>query len=138
MEEIIVIKANGEKQPFSEEKLRTSITRAGVPDNLHDKAVSHIKSILRQDIPTSEIYKHILEFLGTSPYPHSRSRYSLKRSIMDLGPTGFPFERFIAAILTRQGFEVEVDMTVNGLCVSHEIDVLARKDGRKVMIECKF
>lgn len=138
MDKIIVIKASGEKEPFSEEKLRRSIARAGVPNELHDHVVSHIKSNLYQNIPTSFIYKHILEFLGTSSYPHSRSRYSLKQAIMDLGPTGFPFEKFISSVLYRHGYKTATDVIITGLCISHEVDVLAEYDSQKIMIECKF
>ena len=57
---------------------------------------------------------------------------------MDLGPTGFPFEKYIAAILKKQGYSVDIDSIISGLCISHEIDVIAVKDNQKIMIECKF
>ena len=138
MSQICVLKAGGEKEPFSEDKLLASISRAGVPHELHNTALSHIKSILYDNIPTNEIYKHILEYLGKSQYPHAGTRYSLKRALMDLGPTGFPFEKFLAAILIKHGYKVQIDTVVNGLCVSHEVDVIAQKLGTNIMIECKF
>lgn len=138
MADVSVIKANGEKEPFNEEKVRRSIKRAGIPDELQSAVVSHVRSILRENIKTSEIYRHIIEFLGQSSFPHTRTRYSLKKAIMEFGPTGFPFEKFVAAILNRQGYETETNVVLNGLCVTHEIDVLAKKDNKKIMIECKF
>ena len=138
MENVLVIKANGEKENFSEHKLRHSISRAGVPKELHDAAVVHIKNNLYNNISTLEIYDHILEYLGNSRFPHAGGRFSLKKAIMDLGPTGFPFEKFIAAILREHGFSIVTDSMVNGLCVAHEVDVIAQKDGTKIMIECKF
>ena len=138
MSDIRIVKATGQTENFSEEKLLRSIQRAGVPEKLHREAVEHIREKLYQDMPTSEIYRHILEYLGKSPYPHSGSRYSLKQAIMDLGPTGFPFESFIASILNRHGYKTETDVILPGLCVSHEVDVLAEKDDQKIMIECKF
>ncbi len=136
--EINVIKATGEKEPFDEEKLRSSIARAGIPKDLRDEVVAHIEGLLRPDIPTSEIYNHILEFLGRSAQPHSRAKYSLKQAIMALGPSGYPFEKFVAAVLRHYGYETEVGITVPGKCVSHEIDVLAKKEGKTAMVECKF
>lgn len=138
MSDIRIVKASGQTENFSEEKLLRSIQRAGVPEKLQGEAVEHIREKLYQDMPTSEIYRHILEYLGKSPYPHSGSRYSLKQAIMDLGPTGFPFESFIASILNRHGYKTETDVILPGLCVSHEVDVLAEKDNQKIMIECKF
>jgi len=134
---ISVTKASGEKEPFSEEKVITSIKRAGISDDIRDKVLSHVKSKIYDNIPTSEIYKHITEFLESS-HPWSRSRYSLKQAIMDLGPTGYPFENFVAEILKSERYETQIRQILNGRCISHEIDVLATKNGAKAMIECKF
>src|SRR5438045_4082603 len=93
-----VRKANGEVVPFSEEKVRQSIQRAGIPQELQQEVINHIKTKLFDGISTAEIYGYILEFLEHSPHPYTKARYSLKSAIMDLGPTGYPFEDFIAAI----------------------------------------
>ena len=68
----------------------------------------------------------------------SASRYSLKRAIFDLGPTGYPFERLVAALLREKGFKTSVSVILYGECVTHEIDVLAEKEGSVYAIECKF
>lgn len=57
---------------------------------------------------------------------------------MELGPSGFPFEKFISEILKFQGFAVQVGVIVEGHCVKHEIDVVAEKGEEHFMIECKF
>lgn len=133
-----VLKAGGQKEKFSEEKLLVSIQRAGVPKNLWEDAVSHVKSKLYDNIPTKEIYKHIAESLENSPHPFSKSRYSLKQAIMDLGPTGYPFEDYISEILKMEGYKTMVRQVLYGKCISHEIDIIAEKDNLKSMIECKF
>jgi len=133
-----ILKASGEKDLFSEEKLLLSIQRAGIPKDLWEEAVNYVKSKLYDNIPTSEIYKNILEFLKNSPQPFSQSRYSLKRAIMDLGPTGYPFEDFVEEIFKLQGYETSVRQTLSGKCISHEIDIIAEKDGKRSMVECKF
>lgn len=133
-----VIKATGEKEPFSEEKLRLSIHRAGVSDAIQNLVVQHIKSKLYEGIPTSEIYNHIIEFLAASPHPYSRSKYSLKHSIMQLGPTGYPFEDYVSEILKFNGYETKVRQILSGKCITHEVDVIAKRNGEKAMIEAKF
>src|SRR3990167_559394 len=133
-----VLKATGELQPFNEEKLRLSIQRAGIPDSLQNEVVSHIKSKLYENIPTSEIYKHVSEFLGKSPMPYSRAKYSLKQAIMDFGPTGFPFEDYVSELLKADGYQTKVMQILQGRCITHEIDVIAEKNNIKLMIECKF
>jgi len=133
-----VLKATGQIEPFSEEKLRLSIQRAGIPKDLWENAVIHAKSKLYENIPTREIYKHIIEFLGNSSHPFSKARYSLKQSIMDLGPTGYPFEDYISEILKLEGYQIQIRQVLNGKCISHEIDIIAGKNNTRSMIECKF
>lgn len=134
---INVIKATGEKEPFSEDKLKISIQRAGVPKELQSQAIAHVKEKLYENIPTSEVYHHITEFLGKSSTPSS-ARYSLKQAIMDLGPTGYPFEDFVAEILKKEGYATQLRSILSGKCVSHEIDVIAQRENKRVMIEAKF
>lgn len=136
--EIVVLKASGDKEPFSEEKVRHSIRRARIPHKLEDEVVRHIRQALYNGIPTSEIYRHISEYLGNSSYPYTRTVYGLKQAIMQLGPSGYPFEKFVAAILAYYGYTVQTDVIVSGKCVDHEIDVVAQKDGLRYMVECKF
>lgn len=133
-----VLKATKEKEPFSEEKLRFSIQRAGIPENIQNLVVDHVKSKLYDNIPTSQIYHHISEFLDQSSQPYNRTRYRLKHAIMEFGPTGYPFEDYVSEILKAEGYETNVRQILNGKCVKHEIDIVSQKDGTKSMIECKF
>lgn len=133
-----VLKAGGQIEPFSENKLRLSINRVGIPEALQNEAITHIKNKLYDNIPTSEIYKYITEFLQNSTYPFSHTKYSLKQAIMDLGPTGYPFEDYISEIFKMEGYKTEVRKILQGKCISHEIDIVAEKNNEKSMIECKF
>lgn len=133
-----VIKATGQSEPYSEEKLITSIRRAGIPMELQDQVLSHVKDKLYDDIPTSVIYHHVKEYLRHSPKPYTSAKYSLKQAIMDLGPTGYPFEDYIAHIMQSEGFSTSVRNIVRGSCITHEIDVIATKDQEKIMVEAKF
>lgn len=135
---IHVLKANRSHEPFSEQKVMDSIRRARIPHAIRGEVLTHIKSKLYEGISTQEIYQHILEYLSQSPRPYSKARYSLKESIMQLGPTGYPFEDFIARLLESQGFTTRLRQILPGKCVSHEIDVIAEKEGRSIMIEAKF
>ena len=55
-----------------------------------------------------------------------------------LGPSGFPFERFLSEILKADGWHTQTGVMMTGRCVTHEVDVLAEKAGRRVGIEAKF
>jgi len=135
---ISVIKADKTKEPFSEEKVKDSIRRARIPESVQQEALAHVKSKAYDGISTSEIYRHILEFLDTSSHPYSKAKYSLKESIMMLGPTGYPFEDFIARLLESQGYKTKVRQILTGQCITHEIDVIAEKDKVTAAIEAKF
>lgn len=135
---IHVIKASGLKEPFSEEKVMYSIHRAGIPDAIQHEVLSHVKEKLYDNIPTSEVYHHITEYLDQTSQQHIRAKYGLKQAIMALGPTGYPFEDFVAEVLKTQGYNVEVRQMLQGACVMHETDVVAQKDGKKIMVEAKF
>jgi Holliday junction resolvase-like predicted endonuclease len=133
-----IIKATGEKEPFSEEKLRFSIQRAGIPLNLQDKVLSHVKSKLYENIPSQEVYKHINEFLLHEPHPNA-VKYKLKHALMELGPTGYPFEDYVSEILKSKGYSTQTRSILMGKCVSHEIDVIAEKKGiEKLIVEAKY
>ncbi|HCO85907.1 MAG TPA: ATPase, partial [Arenibacter sp.] len=40
--------------------------------------------------------------------------------------------------LEYSGYHTSVDQIMNGICVTHEIDVVAEKNGTVTVIECKF
>lgn len=135
---INVTKSTGFLEPFSEEKVVSSIRRAKIPEEIETLVLKHVKSKLYDNIPTSKIYEHILEFLNASSQPYSKAKYSLKRAIMQLGPTGYPFEDFVAQVLKSLGYETDLRQILNGKCIKHEIDIIAQKEEIKSMIECKF
>ncbi|MEQ1500125.1 MAG: ATP cone domain-containing protein [Parcubacteria group bacterium] len=136
-ESIYVIKADGEKELFDQSKLEDSLRKAGANQKTIEGIVDHIRIYLDEDITTHEIYRHAFELLHKEEKPIAL-KYSLKRAIMELGPSGFPFEDFIAEILKEKGYNAETGKIVKGFCVEHEIDVVAWNDKELVMIEAKF
>jgi len=133
-----VIKADGTKEAFDEIHVISSIRRAGIPKELVDEVLTHVESKLYENIPTFEIYHHIVEYLGKSKYPYARAKYSLKQAIMLLGPTGYPFEDFVAKLLEEEGYTVAVRQILTGKCISHEVDVVAKKGSKSILVEVKF
>lgn len=134
---IIVAKNSEEKEIFSEVKLRTSLRSCGATNKQADLIIKQLKPQVYNGISTNEIYKKAFLILKKIDRSFA-SRYSLKRALFALGPTGYPFERLIGALLREKGFKTEVGVVLQGKCVTHEIDVLAEKDGYAYAIECKF
>ncbi|HBX67020.1 MAG: ATPase [Balneola sp.] len=132
-----VIKASGEREPFYESKLRNSLRKAGADQQITDKIIHSIQRILFEGITTEKIYREAFKQLRQ--YSNSSAgRYKLKEALLELGPSGYPFEKFIGELLNRLGYQTDTGVIVNGNCVSHEIDVIAEKDDEHFMIECKF
>jgi len=134
---IDIIKSSGEKVKFSLEKLRASLKRSGADDKIVNQILDKVRDELYQGISTKEIYNRAFALLKKNK-SHFASKYKLKKAIYELGPTGFPFEHFISAILKYSGYNTEVGKTLQGRCVTHEIDVSASKGNETTLIECKF
>ncbi|MFH2019408.1 MAG: restriction endonuclease [bacterium] len=135
---IKVTKVNGEKEDYSEEKIRASATRVGVPKALQNEMLDKIRSTLYDEIPTSDIFKTIKSYLAKSPHPYLSAKYDLKTALAELGPSGYPFEQYVAALLSKEGYLTTTNQIIKGKCVSHEVDVVASKNGVTYYIEAKF
>jgi hypothetical protein len=136
-EQVVIKKASGKSEPFNPEKLRNSLLRSGATDEAVLSVMAHIEPELYDGISTDDIYRHAFAILHHQSRPAAR-KYSLRRAIMDLGPSGFPFESFVAEILNAKGFQTLTRQTVLGVCVPHEMDVVAWNDKKLVMVEAKF
>ncbi|WP_047247417.1 ATP cone domain-containing protein [Maribacter thermophilus] len=135
--DIEIIKSSGEKAIFSLDKLRNSLKHSGANHELVEQIVDTVRSEVYPGISTKEIYNRAYALLKRKKSVFA-SKYKLKKAIYELGPTGFPFERFVAAILQYSGFSVQVDIIMTGTCVKHEVDVLAEKNETITIVECKF
>lgn len=135
--DILITKASGEKSTFSEKHVRNSLIRAGATPAQIEHILSDIDIALYDGISTKKIYDLAFSLLRNQT-PHIAARYHLKQAIMELGPSGFPFEKFISEILIHQGYITKVGEILQGQCVNHEIDVIAEKEGHYHMIECKY
>ncbi|WP_286761096.1 restriction endonuclease [Salegentibacter sp. UBA1130] len=132
-----IIKASGEKAKFSIDRVAESLRRSGANEELIQKTLEKLKTELYEGITTKEIYNRAFNLLKEDNKT-SASKYKLKTAIYELGPTGFPFEKFIAALLSYSGYKTQTGKIYQGKCVTHEIDVEAKTDSKLILIECKF
>ena len=134
---INIVKYSGDSVPFDVEKLINSLRRAKANEALIQQIVEQVESQLYDGITTKKIYQMAFKMLkGKSRV--SASKYKLKKALMELGPTGFPFEKLVGKIMAHEGFDTKVGVIVQGNCVQHEVDVIAKKDNNHYMIECKY
>lgn len=134
---ITVIKANGEIEPFNEDKIRQSLLRSGAKPDAIDHVINNVRNKLYQNISTKKLYKIVYSELRKLNRP-SAGKYHLKRAIMELGPTGFPFEKYVAEIFKAEGYQTQTGEIIMGKCVKHEVDVIAENEKEQFMMECKF
>ncbi len=134
---IYVTKGNGDRVPFDENKLRRALKNSGAGTKEVEKALAAVKKILYPNISTRKIYQTAYRILKKSSR-HSAGRYRLKKAIMELGPSGYPFEKFMGRIMESRGYQALVNVHARGKCVEHEVDVVARNDKEQFMIECKY
>jgi hypothetical protein len=135
--QIEIVKASGESSIFSEGKLRNSLHRAGASADQINIIIDDIYTRLYKGISTKEIYQQAFKMLKGSAR-HTAAKYQLKKAIMELGPSGFPFERFVAEIFRQQGYTVSIGEIIDGQCVKHEVDVIASINQTQLLIECKY
>ncbi|MCD5384391.1 MAG: ATPase, partial [Candidatus Pacebacteria bacterium] len=122
-------------------KLLNSLKRSGSDDELARRVLNDVEQTLKDGMSTQEIYKHAFNLLRQFEYeyPVAAARYSIKRAILELGPSGFPFEQFIAGVMTAHGAEgVTTGVMLQGKCVPHEVDVVGRIHGKRFGMEVKF
>jgi len=136
-EELLVRKADGELALFDIRKLRGSLQRSGATEEQSAQIADILLPKLSSGISTRKLYRMAFALLHKRSKP-SAARYRLKQAIMDLGPSGFPFERFVARILEHDGYTTQVGVVVQGVCVTHEVDVIADKNAHRNVVECKY
>jgi len=136
-DDIQIFKSSGKRADFSIEKLKNSIKRSGADQALVNEITNNVRDELYQGISTNEIYNRAFALLRKKKNAYA-SKYKLKKAIYELGPTGFPFEKFVGALLLYSGYEVKTGQFLQGKCVTHEVDVVAHKNDQYIVAECKF
>lgn len=133
-----VTKADGGVEQFDPAKLEHSLELAGATSTVRARVLAAIMHEIQPQMSSESIYHRAFDILRRDENLPVAARYSVKRAVFALGPSGFPFEVFIAEILRGHGWRTSTGVTLLGRCVSHEVDVLAEKDGKRVGIEAKF
>jgi len=132
-----ITKADGKQEFFKVEKLRRSLRRAGADPSEINEVLADVDTILYDGIKTQEIYRHAFALLRHSK-PPAAARYSLRRALFNLGPTGFPFEVFLGRLFETDGYNTRTGIIMQGKCAEHEIDIAAYKENHSFIGEAKF
>lgn len=133
-----ITKASGEQETYKRQKLCNSLKAAGAPKTLVDRVCRMVEKEITPGMTTEEISRKTVEYLRKEN-PVLAAKYSLKQGIMELGPAGFLFEQYIAAILEEYGYRTKTNQMMRGESgVSHEIDILVSTRDTHYIIEAKY
>jgi hypothetical protein len=58
--------------------------------------------------------------------------------LAELGPSGFPFEKFMAEVFRARSYHVETNQFIRGHCAEHEVDLVVWNENKLIMCEAKF
>ncbi len=133
----MIMKADGTVEAFDPSKLEASLQRAGAGEHAAERIRKTIEASIGDGAGTHEIYRRAFAMLRQETRAGA-ARYSLRRALMELGPTGHPFEDFIAQLFEKEGWKVEWRKLIPGKCVTHEVDIYATREGEYLAAELKY
>lgn len=138
-----ITKSSGQAESFSQRKLMRSLRQAGASEELADEVWRALEPKIHSGISSKQLQHQAFKLLKQLRR-HVAARYQLKKAIMELGPSGYPFERLMGALFEARGYQVQVGQLLNGRCVTHEVDVVGQSDGEDgrplhmLLVECKY
>lgn len=137
MRPVRIQKATRWYERFQAEKLARSLQRAGANPEQVQAVSAGIGRYLKRGASTGDIADGVSRELDQLDR-RVAARYRLRRAIMELGPEGYPFEKYVAKIFDHYKFTTRVGQPVAGRCIMQEVDVIAEREGRRLMVECKY
>lgn len=130
-------KSDGTEQEFQEEKLAQALERARITGSTQQEIVRDVSRMIHPGTSTGQVHDRVLHALEARD-PLAAARYHLKRAMLHLGPTGFPFEVYFSRLMQSYGWKTEVGARVPGKCVLHEVDIYAKRNGETRAVEAKY
>jgi hypothetical protein len=132
-----ITKADGTVEPFAPEKLVRSLERTGAGHATAEQIAQTITATIAPGAQSREIYRRAFTMLRESERP-AAARYALRRALLEFGPSGHPFEDFMAQIFQAEGWTVQWRKVIQGHCVPHEVDVYATRGAETMAAELKY
>lgn len=132
-----IVKSDGSVEVFNGEKLESSLRRSGAGTNTAARIRETIERSIGGSGSSQEIYRRAFMMLRQETRTVA-SRYYLRRALLELGPSGHPFEDFVAQMFEKEGWNVEWRKEIQGRCVTHEVDVYATRNGEFLGAELKY
>lgn len=137
MNALSILKRSGKPEEFNKNKLQYSLVCAGANREQAKRITDQVYSCCSEGMSTIKIFNNAFRLLKKESKIVAIN-YSMPKAIHELGPDGYNFEQFIAAMFKSLGYEVTTNNIIKGKCVKHELDVIAKKKDSHIYCECKF
>jgi HJR/Mrr/RecB family endonuclease len=132
---VYVTKFDGTRQPFDRNKVVRTCLRMGATPAVAESIADEIESRVYDGMDTKKVLQMIFRNLKKHK-PATRHQIDLRKALSLLNPAP-DFERYIQMLLAEHGYEVTQNQIVRGRCVEHEVDAIARKNGKTCIVEVK-
>lgn len=132
-----IVKADGSNETFDPSRLILSLRRAGAGEHTAARIAEVITGSVAPGASSREIYTRAFSLLRKEARPVA-ARYALRRALLELGPTGHPFEDFIARLYRAEGWQVETRKILQGKCVAHEVDLYASRPEHAIFLAAEL
>jgi Holliday junction resolvase-like predicted endonuclease len=132
---IYVTKADGSKQPFDKQKIINTCLRLQATPEQAQSIADKIEAKAYDGIPTKKILQMIFQYMKKYR-PAIGYQIDLRQAIAMLRSKP-DFEIFVSKLFEAIGYEVETNLIIQGKCIEHEIDVVARKGNEIILVEVK-
>lgn len=133
----VIVKADGSSEVFDPARLVMSLRRSGAGAYAAQHIAETITSTIAPSTSSKEIYTRAFTLLRKEARPVA-ARYALRRALLELGPSGHPFEDFISHLYRAEGWQVETRKTIRGKCVPHEVDLYASHTEQNVYLAAEL
>lgn len=133
----VIIKADGSSDIFDPSRLALSLENSGAGAHTAERIARVITDTVVPGTSSKEIYTRAFALLRKEARPLA-ARYALRCALLELGPTGHPFEDFISHLYRAEGWQVETRKTIRGKCVPHEVDLYASHPGQNMFLAAEL
>lgn len=133
-----ITKADGSLETFDPVKFDDSLRRSGTSEKTRGAILARVLETAHEGETTRELYRRAYKILRSMD-ERGALKYSLRSAILELGPSGYPFEDFLTELFRALGYRVSTREVIKGACTTHEVDVVLEKEGAPTAyIEAKF
>ncbi|MEM2922060.1 MAG: restriction endonuclease, partial [Candidatus Bathyarchaeia archaeon] len=127
--------ADGSLEPYDRSKVVSTCLKLGADYALASEVADRVEERLYEGIPTERILRMVKTYLGQLR-PRLLERTDLKEALSLLRSKP-DWERFVQLLYVELGYKVDPNPVLRGLCVTCELDAIAKRGSDRILVEAK-